>query len=91
MPQPKLKDYSHTERLLAGAIQRMLKRQLSMAWEQWQFWYAEVISQQFKLAGAINRMLKRKLSMAWERWQFWYAEMIYQKEIADAAMRKFMR
>ena len=70
----------------------MLKRQLSMAWEQWQFWYAEVKDQQFKLAGALKRMMNRKLSQAWEQWQYWYAEVMDQKaRLANALIRLINR
>ena len=55
--------------LMTGAIRRMMNRKLSMAWEQWQQWYADIKDQQFKLAGALRRMMNRKLSMGWEQWQ----------------------
>jgi len=42
------------QRKLSGAVKRMLHRQLSKAWEQWQYWYAEVKNQQFRLGGAIR-------------------------------------
>ena len=47
------------QRKMAGAIQRMLKRQLSMAWEQWQAWYEELKRQEYLLAGALRRMQNR--------------------------------
>ena len=57
---------------MGGALARFMQRQLSMAWEQWQFWYEEVKNQQFRMAGALNRMKNMKLSQAWEQWQYWY-------------------
>ena len=59
----------HMKFLMQGAVKRMMHRQLSMAWERWQEWYADLKDQQFKVAGALRRMLHRKLSMAWEKWQ----------------------
>ena len=58
----------------------MMNRHLSKGWESWQFWYAELKAQQFKVAGAIRRMLRRKLSMAWEQWQWYYAQMMAAKQ-----------
>ena len=52
----------------------MQQLQLSKAWEQWQFWYAEVKQQQFMMSGAIRRMQQLQLSKAWEQWQFWYEQ-----------------
>ena len=55
--------------MLAGAIKRMRHRQLSMAFEKWQFEAAALARKKFLLAGAVKRMLHRKLSMAFEKWQ----------------------
>ena len=38
---------------LAGAIRRMMHRKLSMAWEQWQFWYGN-LGGDIKIFGARN-------------------------------------
>ena len=46
-----------------------MQRQLSMAWEQWQFWFDEVMEQRRKLAQALGRLRHRKLSMAWNTWR----------------------
>ena len=48
--------------LVAGAVTRMLKRKLSMAWEQWQFWYEDLLRQRDLLASAMARIQKLKLS-----------------------------
>jgi hypothetical protein len=40
----------------------MLKRKLSMAWEQWQFWYEDLLRQRDLLASAMARIQKLKLS-----------------------------
>ena len=55
--------------MLTGAINRMLHRKLSMAFEKWQFEAAEMKRAQYFLTGAINRMLHRKLSMAFQKWR----------------------
>ena len=56
--------------LMQGALNRMLHRQMSMAWEKWQQVYADLKFANRMGGGAIRRMLNRKLSMAWEKWQF---------------------
>jgi len=48
---------------LAGAIRRMMNRQLSMGWERWQEWYEDFKQQQFLLLGGINRFRNSLLSM----------------------------
>jgi protein SFI1 len=60
--------------LMQGAINRLLKRQMSAAWEKWQQVYADLKFANRMGGGAIRRMLNRKLSMAWEKWQFEAAE-----------------
>jgi hypothetical protein len=55
---------------LAGALRRMMNRQLSMGWEKWQEWYAQIKDQQRLMGGAISRFMKRQMSMAWEQWQW---------------------
>ena len=30
---------------ISGAINRLMNRKLSMAWERWQFWYEEMMEQ----------------------------------------------
>ena len=47
----------------------MQNRHLSMAWEKWQEWYAEMKDQQRLMGGALNRMRNFHLSKAWEQWQ----------------------
>jgi len=69
----------------------MLKRKLSMAWEQWQFWYQEKMHQAFLMAGVIKRMLNRKLSQAWEQWQFWYEEYVRQQALIKRGLARMMK
>ena len=57
---------------MGGAIRRMMKRKLSMAWEKWQYEAEQARRQKYIVQGAINRMMKRMLSKAFEQWQ-WYA------------------
>ena len=61
-PAPKTPGHPHShpqvigqQMRLAGAIRRMLNRKLSMAWEQWQFWYSNLIEQKRKLKRALAR------------------------------------
>ena len=49
--------------MLRGAITRMLKRKLSMAFEKWQYEAEQARRQAFLLAGAVNRLRNRLLSM----------------------------
>ena len=65
--------------LLAGALNRMLKRADVAGWEKWQQVYADLKFANGMGGGAIRRMLNRKLSMAWEKWQFTAAEMARQQ------------
>ena len=68
----------------------MMNRKLSMAWERWQQWYAELKDQQFRLAGALRRMMNRQLSMAWESWQEWYADLMEQRRKLAHALARLM-
>ena len=72
---------------MAGAVRRMRERQLSMAWEQWQWVAGALTRQQYMVGGAVKRMMQRELSMAWEKWQFEAAEMKHQRTILDQPMR----
>jgi hypothetical protein len=53
---------------MRSGVSRFLKRQLSMAWERWQFWYEALMEQRRLLAHAVAKMQKRQLSMAWNTW-----------------------
>ena len=77
-------------KILAGALNRMKNRKLSMAWERWQEWYADVMEQIRLMKGAMGRFMKRQLSMAWERWQFWYEDFMRQKMLLKQAMKRMM-
>ena len=33
------------QRKMAGALQRLINRKLSMAWERWQAWYEDLMEQ----------------------------------------------
>ena len=46
-----------------GAVNRMLKRKLSMAFEKWQFEAAEMARSKFLLSGALKRLQMRKVAM----------------------------
>ena len=56
-----------------------------MAWEQWQYWYAQRIQMIFKMSGAINRMKNLALSRAWEQWQSWYEDYKHQQFLLGGA------
>ena len=77
--------------LLGSAITRLIKRQMSMAWEKWQQVYADVKFANRMGGGAIRRMLNRKLSMAWEQWQFVAAEMARQQFLLGGAMTRLIK
>merc|ERR1711865_917229 len=62
-------------RLAGGALNRMLKRQLSRAWEQWQQVAAEAREQMELLRRGVMRMLQRQLSMAFLKWREAAAEL----------------
>ena len=62
---PQLLTLTHDQ----GALIRMMNRKLSMAWESWQAWYADLLEQRRKLAHALARLMHRKLAMAWATWQ----------------------
>ena len=66
---------------MTGAINRMMNLKLSAAWEQWQYWYAEVMHQKWMMSTALNRLRNRALSKAWEQWQYWYEDMMRQKDL----------
>ena len=83
--------------LAAGAISRMLHRQLSKAFEQWQWVAAEIRRLKHELAeeaarmrrmlsGAIIRMQQRKLSMIFEKWQYEAANMKHQRKVLEHAL-----
>ena len=66
----------------------MMNRQLSMAWEKWQEWYAEIKDQQRLMGGALTRFMQRQLSMAWEKWQDWYAQHMYEMRLLGGAANR---
>jgi len=68
-------------RKIAGAMNRMMKRKLSMAFEKWQYEAQEAKRSQYFLSGAIKRMMNRKLSMAFEKWQYTAAVMKEQERL----------
>ena len=77
--------------MIQGALNRMLKRQMSMAWEKWQQVYADAKFANRAGGGAIRRMLNRKLSMAWEKWQFTAAEMARQQFMVQGALNRMLK
>ena len=84
-------EMKRTAFLLAGALNRMLKRKLSMAFEKWQYEAQEAKRSAYLLAGAINRMLKRKLSMAFEKWQYEAQEMKRAKYAMNGAINRMLK
>ena len=54
--------------LMKSGLNRFLQRQLSMAWERWQFWYEELVEQRRLLAHALAKWQRRRLAMAWNTW-----------------------
>jgi len=78
--------------VLQGAVNRMLKRKLSMAFEKWQYETEKAKEQARMMSGAIKRMQNMAISKGWEQWQFWYEEVVYQKEqLRKALMRMVQR
>ena len=69
---------------------RMLKRQLSMAFEKWQDEAAQMAREKYMLAGAVKRMLMRQLSMAFEKWQFTANQMAREKYMLAGAMKRML-
>jgi hypothetical protein len=71
-------EMKRSQYFLSGAINRMLKRKLSMAFEKWQYEAEKLKNERFMISGAIKRMQQRQLSMAWGKWQFeielWYEQ-----------------
>ena len=61
--------------MLSGAIRRMRQRQLSAAFEKWQYEAASTKAERAAMSGAVGRLLNRLLSMAFEKWQCEAAEM----------------
>ena len=61
-----------------------------MAWEQWQFWYADMMDQRRKLDQALRRMMNRKVSMAWLRWREWYLDLLDQQFKLAGALKRMM-
>jgi len=68
----------------------MRNLKLSRAWEQWQFWYEEMMRQQFLLGGALNRMRNFHLSRAWEKWQFEYERKKHQMFLIGGAVHRML-
>ena len=60
-----------------GAVNRLLHRKLSMAWEKWQYGFREW--RERTIHGVLNRMLERHLSKGWESWKEWYRELMAEK------------
>ena len=77
--------------MMAGVLNRMLKRALSGGWEKWQQTYADLKFANRSGGGAIRRMLNRKLSMAFEKWQFTAAEMARQQFMLQGALNRMVK
>merc|ERR1719162_871570 len=91
MPSTAAAEMARQQFLIQGAINRMLKRQMSRAWEKWQQVYADLKFLNRMGGGAIRRMMNRKLSMAWEKWQFTAAEMARQQFMIQGAINRMLK
>ena len=78
-------------RAASSALNRMLKRAMSAAWEEWQQVYADQKFANRMGGGAIRRMLNRGLSAAWEKWQFTAAEMARQQFLLAGALSRMLK
>ena len=76
--------------LLQGALNRLLKRAMSMAWEKWQQVHADITAEKRTTSAALHRFLNRQLSMAWEKWQQVCADIRSQKRTLARALQRMM-
>merc|ERR1712086_689034 len=67
--------------MLAGALNRMLKRKMSQAWEKWQATYAEGKYLAHTMGGALTRWMNQKLSACFNKWK---------DALADARHQQYM-
>ena len=74
--------------MITGAINRLLKWNLSQGFEKWQAEAARMKRQKYLMAGAIRRMLNRDLSMAFEKWQAETARLKRAAYLAGGAVRR---
>ena len=70
-----------------GAVNSMLQRGMSAAWEKWQQVYADE-NFSIRAGGGAIRMLSRSLSMAFEKWQYTAAEMAQQQDMLQGAVNR---
>ena len=66
----------HQQKLLAGAVKRLMMRKLSMALEKWQTMAAESKAQHATLRMALMRLLNGKLAAAVGAWRAMAADMM---------------
>ena len=76
--------------MMGGAVRRMLHRQLSMAWEKWQYEAAEMKRQQEMLDRALRRLRNAKMFAAWNMWRSWAEEMRRQQYLMAGAVRRMI-
>ena len=77
--------------MLAGAVKRMLMRQLSMAFEKWQYEAACMKREREMLDKALRRFIHAKLFAAWNMWRSWAAEMRRQAYIMGGAANRMLK
>ena len=66
---------------MAAAMNRLMQRQLSRAWEKWQYEYAEELRLKALLANACLIMRNMQLGMAFKWWR--HHHILTQKTKAD--------
>merc|ERR1712178_198620 len=90
-------ELKNQERLMGGAIRRMIMRKLSQAWETWQAKYYDTIAALEELARqdaakrkAMLAWINRQLKMAWNTWREMYLEQKRQAFMMKGAIRRMI-
>jgi len=78
---------SEQSRRVRGAVSRMLHRQLSMAWEQWQYVAGVLSAERRALEAAARKLRNRQVLGGWNAWRQLAAEMRRQKQLLSVALR----
>ena len=74
--------------VLNGALNRMIKRSLSMAFEKWQMEAATMKSEKALINDMMKKWLKRALLPAWFKWREQYAELKEQSRLIGGALNR---
>merc|ERR1712178_175680 len=84
------------QRQLNRALNKMIKRQLAMAWTKWYEEALSIAEEKYRVGAALKRWTMRKLTEAWNQWMYRAAslarcEMIMTQSLVSWCLRDLVR